>query len=337
MADARADTITETLRGRVLRGVQTGTLASGARLPSARELVNEFGVDHRLILAAYRQLATEGLVEIRERGGVYVSFASDAGRGMVAPPASWLVETLTDAYAHEIPATALHEWLRRVTETLRLHALVISTTEDQVAGLARELSDDFGFACDGLTGAQLAEPDVVTSPLRRADVIVATVAYEEPARALAERAGKPVIAIDVRPDLAVGEWALLLRQPVWAIVATREFGAMLRHFFRDVRGADNLHILVHGEDDLSEIPDGAPTYVTHRVRQALGDTPIRGRVLPAARTISSASARLIFEFIVAANLAALRAVPTAIDQYQTRRRLNDSTVTRVRPSEPERS
>ena len=36
---------------------------------------SEFGVDHRLILAAYKQLAAEGLVEVRERGGVYVSGA----------------------------------------------------------------------------------------------------------------------------------------------------------------------------------------------------------------------------------------------------------------------
>lgn len=329
MADARPDTITETLRGRLLRGIQAGTLEPGSRLPSARELVAEFGIDHRLILAAYRQLASEGLVEIRERGGVYVSAASETIRGRVAPPASWLVDTLADAYAHEIPATALHEWLRRVTETLRLRAVVISTTEDQVAGLARELRDDFGFTCEGVTGNQLVDPVVVTGPVERADVILTTVAYEEPARTLGERSSKPVIILDVRPDLAVGEWTLLLRQPVWAIVATREFGEMLTHFFRDVKGAENLRVLVHGEDDLSEIPDGAPTYVTHRVRQALGETPIRGRVLPPARTISSASARSIFEFVVATNMGALRALPAAIDQYSAERRVNDSTLAKA--------
>ena len=39
---------------------------------------------------------------------------------------------------------------------------------------------------------------------------------------------KPVIAIEVRPDLVAGEWAMLLRQPVWAVVATPAFGEMLR-------------------------------------------------------------------------------------------------------------
>lgn len=97
---------------------------------------------------------------------------------------------------------------------------------------------------------------------------------------------------------------MLLRQPVWAVVATAEFGQLLRKFFADVRGIENLRILVLGKDDLSQIPLGAPTYVTHRVREALGVTPIRGRILPPARTISSDSARKLFDFIVRKNYQA---------------------------------
>ena len=114
--------------------------------------------------------------------------------------------------------------------------------------------------------------------------------------------------IDVRPDLVTSEWALLLRQPVWAIVASQSFGDLLRGFFKDVRGIENLHVLVHGRDDLSVIPDGAPTYVTHRVREVLSPGSMRGRILPAARTISIDSARSIFEFIVRANMRALATI-----------------------------
>ena len=61
------DLIVETLRGRVLRFVQSGTLATGDRLPSARTLAREFGVDFRVILSAYRTLSNEGLVDLRAR------------------------------------------------------------------------------------------------------------------------------------------------------------------------------------------------------------------------------------------------------------------------------
>ena len=307
--------IAETLRGRVLRGLQAGTLSPGDRLPSARELVSEFQVDHRLILAAYRQLADEELVEVRERGGVYVANSSSVRAGFPALPVKWFVEMLTEGFAHEIPAPELHEWLRRSVETLRLRAVVVTSTSDQAAGLARELRDDFGLVADGLIAADLAAADTTPALLRHADLIVATVAHVELARRLGSELNRPVVTVDVRPDLVVGDWALLLRQPVYAIVATAEFGDMLRKFFSEVRGVANLHILVLGRDELSAIPDGAPTYVTQRVRESLGNTRISGRVLPAARTISTSSAREIFSFIVRANLEASRAVrpPVAAD------------------------
>jgi DNA-binding transcriptional regulator YhcF (GntR family) len=308
LVENRSPAIAEVLRTRVLRGLRGGTLRSGERLPSARDLVTEFGVDHRLILAAYRQLANDGLIEIRERGGVYVAAAAATEATAATLPTRWFVDTLTEAYAYEMPAPQLHEWMRRAIETLRLRAIVVSTTADQVGGLARELRDDFGLEADGITGDELASASTSSLAARRADVIIATTGQAEVAERVAGQLKKPVIIIALRPDLVVGEWALLLRRPVWAIVATPEFGDMLRRFFAKVPGIENLHVLVHGRDDLSVIPDGAPTYVTHRVREALGDTPIRGRILAAARTIASDSARTIFEFIVRTNLAAMAAV-----------------------------
>ena len=311
--------ISETLRGRVLRGLQAGTLQPGDRLPSARELVAEFQVDHRLILAAYRQLADEELVDVRERGGVYVATTRSTRAGFPALPVKWFVDMLTQGFAHEIPAPELHEWLRRSIETLRLRAVVITTTWDQAAGLARELRDDFGLIADGLVGAELTGEGAKPAVLRHADVIIATAAHIALARQLGADRDTPVIALDVRPDLVVGEWALLLRQPVYAIVGTAQFGDMLRRFFADVRGVENLHILVFGTDDLSAIPDGAPTYVTQHVRLTLGDTPVRGRVLPAARTISTSSAGELFNFIVRANLDASRAVRPSVIADVSRR------------------
>jgi DNA-binding transcriptional regulator YhcF (GntR family) len=311
VAETRTPPIAESLRARVLRGLQNGTLALGDRLPSARELVAEFAVDHRLIVAAYRQLAREGLVEVRERGGVYVAADTVPSSELPAPPAHWIVDTLAQAHAHEMPASQVHEWLRRSTETLRLRTVVVSTTPDQVAGLARELRDDFGLDAEGVTGDELA---LATSPplnVKRADVLIATSGQKDLVERIGAALKKPTIAIDVRPDLVLGEWALLLRRPVWAIVATPEFGDMLRRFFATVPGVENLNVLVHGRDDLATIPEGAPTYITARVREAIGDTPIRGRVLAAARTISTDSARTIFDFIVRGNLAALAALDAA--------------------------
>lgn len=298
--------IAETLRTRLVRGVEAGTLVAGDRLPSARELVTEFRVDNRTILAAYRQLADDGLVEIRERGGVYVSESLGSAPNLSMFPAKWFSELFTEALARGIAAPVFVDNLRRSLETLRLRAVVLSSTQDQVAGLARELRDDFGFVADGIVADKLASvaPDV----LRRADLFLATEGHAALVEKLGSQYSKPTIILTVRSDFVAGEWALLLRQPIWAIVATKEFGAMLKHFLGGLRGIENLHVMVHGVDDLTLIPAGAPIYVTHRVRDVLDIHSLPGRFLPPARTISTESAREIFSFLVPSNVAALQAI-----------------------------
>ena len=145
--------------------------------------------------------------------------------------------------------------------------------------------------------------------LRRADLVVTTVAHRDWVTELASESRKQVCVIEVRPDLVRGEWSLLFRRPVYAVVADVDFGEMLQRFFAGAAGAKNLNILVVGRDDLSVIPQDAPTYVTQRARSLLQGTPIRGRVLPAARSISPASARELFGFMVRANIEALQRGP----------------------------
>lgn len=302
------DFLTETLRARVLRGLQLRTLSPGDRLPSARTLAQEFGVDFRAVLNAYRALSTEKLVSLRARGGVYVAAQQRVGSlEMPLLPEEWIVEVLTQALARSLRATDFHEWLRRCTETLRLRALVIAATEDQVYGLCRELREDFGLEAEGLTADRMRTDPGARVPIRRADLLVTTPAHAEPVRHLGTKLVKAVTVVDVNPDLLTSDWMLLLRQPVYAIVATEEFGRMLREFLAPVAGAENLRVLVFGRDDLGTIPRGAPTYVTQRVRASLDVTTIPGRTLPPARTIRPESARELLAFVVRSNIAALSA------------------------------
>jgi DNA-binding transcriptional regulator YhcF (GntR family) len=308
MKEERGELV-DVLRGRVLRALQASTLAAGDRLPSARDLAHELELDHRLVLAAYRALADEGLVELRPRGGIYVAARQASADGVPPLPAAWFTEVLAQGLTREIPATELSEWLRRCIETLRLRVAVVTSTSDQGAGLCRELADDFGLEPETVLADELRGADRPPLGVRRADLIVTTAAHQEWVRTLADDLRKDVCVLEVRPDLVRGEWSLLFRRPLYAVVADAEFGEMLRRFFADVPGSANLRILVLGRDDLDEIPDDAPTYVTQRARASLGGITMRGRVLPAARTISPASARALLGFIVRSNIEALRRTP----------------------------
>lgn len=301
------DLILETLRGRVIRGIEGGVLRPGDRLPSAPDVAREFSVDPRLVTAGYRQLEEEGLVERRPRGGVYVAAGPAMDQGLSPLPEAWITDLLVQGLAREIPGPSLHEWLRQCVETLRLRAAVVTGTLDQIYGLCRELREDFGLESEGVPMHELDSGAPLPLVVRRADLLITTAAHADMVRSLSARLGKPSIVVDVRPDLLGGEWMLLLRRPVYVVVETERFGDMLRSFYGAVQGIENLQVLVLGRDDLASIPAEAPVYVTQRVRTRLAGTVVPGRILPPARTIAADSARAIFGFIVHANIEAMLA------------------------------
>ena len=290
----RRDEIADVLRGRILRGMHAGALRHGDRLQSARELEDELHIDHRVVLDAYRVLLAEGLVEMRSRGGIYVSARPGVG-GSLALPQTWIVDILTQAVVREIPLPELHEWLRRLVETLRLRAVAIASTADQVVGICRELRDDYGLDASGVEIGALSEE--LPHEVRSADLIVTTEACAGAAQRVADQLGIRCIVIQVRLDLVAGDWRLLLREPVYVLIADASFADTLLRFFRQTPGAENIRPLVVGRDDLSAIPDNAPTYVTRVARDRLGSTHVRGRILPAPRLFSAESAREVIEFI----------------------------------------
>jgi DNA-binding transcriptional regulator YhcF (GntR family) len=305
MSNDQRDVIVDAMRDRVLRGIQAGTLEPGDRLPGSREIAAEFDADYRAAIAAYKSLQAEGLVELRPRGGVYIAPRKSGPGGTPPISEAWVADIFSAALNRGIAAPELLELLPRCVETLRLRSVVIAETDDQVHGLCRELRDDFGFESEGVLSAAARGATPAPLAVRRADLLVTVKAHADWVIALGKELQKDVIVIAVRPELRQGEWTMLLRRPLYVVVATSKFGEMLREFYAEVPGIDNLRVIVFGEHDLSSIPDGAPTYITQGVRRQLGQTRVSGRIIPAARTIAAESAREIFTFVVRQNLEVL--------------------------------
>lgn len=300
--------IADLLRRRVKLGLNAGSLATGDRLPSTRELASDFDVDHRVVVAAYHELVSEGLVEMRPRGGIYVANVPVGALREPMPPEHWLHGIFMQGRARDLSMRGVIDALRRSTETMRLRAVVIHGGADQRAGMCTELEDDYGFEATSVDtddiGSGHRPPE-----LREADLLLSTAAYEPMVRRLSAQLEKPCIIADVRADLIGGEWRLLLRKPVYVVVRDAQFQKALLAFFESTKGKENLRVLVVDLDDVTAIPAGAPTYVTRGARDWLRtagrEDDVGGRMLPNARTFSSSTAEELITFILKANLTAL--------------------------------
>lgn len=303
--------LTELLRSRILRSLRFGALAPGDRLPSARTLGEEFDADHRLVLAAYHALAAEGLVELRTRSGIHVA-RHGAAVTQVAR-VEWLVDVLLQGLARDIPVVGVPDWIRRGIATKRLRVAVIEQTADQIAGILRELRDDYGFDASGVDVAKLAKPGAAPlAELGGFDLLLSTPAHARPARTLGSQLGVPVIIADVGPDLVGGAWRMLLREPVYLLVGDERSVATVERNFKGLGpAAANLRIMVVGRDDLSSIPAEAAVYVSSGAAAVLGDASVPGRKLPRARGFTAQTARELVSFIVRANVEESAATTTA--------------------------
>lgn len=311
MTTKRRGHITNLLRQRTVRGLQTGAMHGGDRLPSTRVIAAELDVDPRVVLSAYRELAAEGLVEMRERSGVYVAPNPTASGNEPGVAERWIVDIFAQGIAREVSPDTLLEWLQRSLRVCRLRAGVITATADQLLGVCRELEADYGFSAEGVLASAIDPAAGAPLPpeLAGADLLVTTEAHEATVRALATRVGAPVIAVEVRGDLIGREWLDLLRHPVYVVATDVTFIALLRSFFANTPGAGNLRPVLLGRDSLSSIPAGATTYVTQSARERLGDTPIPGRVIPPARVFGPETVRELLTFVVRRNWEAMQMSP----------------------------
>lgn len=303
MVRARRPEIIEVLRQRIARALATGALKPGDRLPSTRAMATELSADPRIVAAAYRSLAAEQLVELRLRSGVFVRADAPHARAALAPPSALLVDFLTRASMRGHSGPAVAKAVHDLVSARALRTLVIATTADQGMGIARELHEDFGLDASSALAEQVRTPRYGRA-LRRAQLFVTTEAHAALLGSLAEQTGAAHIVVTIRSDLFETEWDLWKNEVAHVVVLDPRFRRIVRDFLRTV-SIDPAAVRVHlATDDLSRIPDGAPTYVTQAARTHLGRTRIPGMLIPPTRLLDEACVRALWSMIAAANLPA---------------------------------
>ena len=65
----------------VKHAIETGALRPGDQLPSIRPLAEELVINVNTVAKAYRELESEGVVELRQDAGAFVAATAPASRG----------------------------------------------------------------------------------------------------------------------------------------------------------------------------------------------------------------------------------------------------------------
>jgi DNA-binding transcriptional regulator YhcF (GntR family) len=302
----RRNDISDTLRQRVLSALHFGTLSAGSRLPSARILAAELKADPRVVMAAYRQLEVEGMVERRPPSRAYFVVETRPAAGALTPTAEWLVEVFAGSLARGVPAPDFPEHARRSLETLRLRAACVECNRDQLVWLCRELHEDYGVLASEVDVASLSDDEPLPSALRSADLLVTTGRHADVVQRLGDRLEKSVVVATIRPDLAAEIARLLAAGPFYFVGTDPRFERKLHQLYRDAP-AGHLRIVLVGRDDVDAIPDGSPAYVMRTARDLLGGVPSHLRPLSTLRAFAPETQREFLRFILRGNAAVLGA------------------------------
>jgi DNA-binding transcriptional regulator YhcF (GntR family) len=304
----RRNDISDTLRQRVLSALHFGTLSAGRRLPSARILATELKADPRVVMAAYRQLEDEGMVERRPPSRAYFVVETRPAAGALTPTAEWLVEVFAGSLARGVPAPDFPEHARRSLETLRLRAACVECNRDQLAWLCRELHEDYGILASDVDVESLSDDEPLPSTLRSADLLVTTARHADAVQRLGARLEKPVVVATLRPDLVAEIARLLAEGPLYFVGTDPRFERKLHQLYPDAP-AGHLRIVLVGRDDVDAIPEGSPAYVMRTARDLLGGVPSHLRPLSTLRAFAPETQREFLRFILRGNAAALGARP----------------------------
>ncbi len=276
--DEAAERFSRTLRENLMSELHMGHRDREVALPSIRRVAGTTGLDHRVVASVYHALAAEGLIEVRDRAGMYLATMAQGGGSPESDEARWVARLLADARGRDLRIPELADLIRGHTCARPVRCALIESTLDYSFLIGTELRDGFGLT------TQIVDPATVTiggdrpaqlgqlpAALRHADVIVAT-AFHAPAASVAARvAGRPLLLVTMNRAVTKTLEHHLLQGPVTVICEDTGFAdrqrALYSNSLRDRLG----FVLAADAPAVAAVDRSHPVFLTRAAHHRLGD------------------------------------------------------------------
>jgi DNA-binding transcriptional regulator YhcF (GntR family) len=294
------DGMTEALRQRILAGCHYGTLEPGDRLSSLRDVAAEFSTNPRAVMAAYRQLASEGLVRIRPRSGVFVP-TSRRDEARQPEIAGWMVELFLRGLAGGIPPAELVPQARACLDGVDVRVGCVECNHDQLYALCQQARCDYGFDAVAIDTAALSGGRPPRA-LGTVDLLLTTRFHGEEAQRLGRQLRRPVLVATLDPAFITAVRRMHAAGPVWWVCTDPRFAAKLPRMFP----GGSVRPVVLGRRPPDHIPAADLIYATRRAADRLPRGWRDGRVVTITRVFSMETARSLLAFLVGTKLQRAR-------------------------------
>lgn len=292
--------LVELIRRSIVGSLHLGALRTGDRLPSIRQTARAYSVTPYMVLQAYAELEFEGLVERRERSGVFVAEFEAATESDLPETGAWLTEVLTQACQHQVKIPHLPDLIRRWTAAVPVRCACIESCLDSRFALSHELTQQFGIEPMSLS------TNVAASDLGNADLLITTAYHASEVGPLAAELHKPLLMATVSPLILSSALNHLRERDLTVICVDRVYGERLRAL---QGGAYRDRVRVVTTDDeaaLASLDRAEAVLLTPAARQRLEQPDFR-LVAPMFPSYSLDFARKVAEALVRINLQGARA------------------------------
>jgi DNA-binding transcriptional regulator YhcF (GntR family) len=187
-----SEALETSMRARIAAAKYLGTLQPGDRLPSIRDVARWTGMNHKTIRRVYQSLERAGLVEVRDRSGIYVAGTPSPLNGGGDEMEEWVGRLLVEAADRGLRAGELPRLLLRWSASRPLRCACVESAEDDRVALAREVRDRFGLEA---VPVSVRTRDLAAA-IADADLVVTTPFHAEEVRS-ALAPGQPLVVADL--------------------------------------------------------------------------------------------------------------------------------------------